>query len=261
VKEQDTLLNFDSLGKFMSCIGIYKILFNSTYTLKFNQHGDIEETDPRYKSNNFLLRANAEVKFHKGFCELLSYMKEPLIDSELVVEVLMILYNIINYDLYELADNIVQLLEIYYKDYRLQARILEEVSGKRWDVKGMIKGFKELNDAKYTAELYNFNRTLRIPQDSQTKFSFKPTIDDFSKILLGKYLSKCESQEEPKNNKTDSIENRIAEIYEKEKRKEERLKLQREKKAIEEVKGCTFKPVLEAKPYSELQTTVIKVRS
>jgi len=260
VKAQEDNIDFDLLGKFMNCIGVYKIIFNSSYTLRLNQDGEIEETDPRYKSNSFLRRASGEAKFHKTFCELLNYMEEPLVNSELVIEILMILYNIIDCDLYELENNIKQLLDIYYKDYRLQAKILEEVSNKNWNVKGIVKAFKELNDGKHMGELYNFNKTLRIPQNTQTKFPFKPTIDEFSKTLLGKYMSKCESQgEELKSRKADSIENRIAEMYEKEKRKEEKLRLEREKKAIEEVKGCTFKPLLKAKAYPESSTPITKV--
>eukprot|EP00826_Nyctotherus_ovalis_P014296 TRINITY_DN13968_c0_g1_i3.p1 TRINITY_DN13968_c0_g1~~TRINITY_DN13968_c0_g1_i3.p1 ORF type:complete len:428 (+),score=121.43 TRINITY_DN13968_c0_g1_i3:23-1285(+) len=220
--------------------GIYKVLFNPSYPVKLGQNNELEDD---VKNKNCALRANAEAIFHKDFCLLLNYARDSSVNCELVVEILMLLFDIIDYDLYTLADNIIQLLDIYYKEYRLKEKVLEG-SEKEWNVKEIVKGFKELNDVKCTVELYNYSKTLRTPKATEEHSCFKPTAEEFSRNPLGKSVSKHASQgaEEIKN-----AEARIISMYEKRKRTEEKLRLEREKQAAKELLGCTFRPTLEAK--------------
>lgn len=250
---EDEYITFDLLGKFMHSIGVYKVLFNPSYSVRLGQKSELEGDA---KNRNCASRANAEAKFHKDFCSLLNYAKDPSVNCELVVEILMLLFDIVDYDLHSLADNIIQLLDIYYKEYRLREKVLEG-SEKEWNVKEVVKDFKELNDVKCTVELYNLSKILRTPKATEEHSCFKPTVDEFSRNPLGKSVSKHGSQgaEETKN-----AEARIVSMYEKRKRTEERLKLEREKQAAKELMACTFRPALEAKFSASLYASISRGR-
>ncbi len=141
---------FDSLGQFMYCIGIYKILFNPSYLVKLGINGEIESTDPRYKSEKFTVRLSKEAEFHTHFWDLLNRTKLPMVDSELVIELVLILFDLGGNELDDLVSSIEQLLAAAYKEYR----VFEEVKtvAPQWTAKELVKAFKALNEAKYTAE-------------------------------------------------------------------------------------------------------------
>ena len=99
-------ISFDILGQFMYNIGIYKILFNPAYCMKLNIDGELETQDERYKSKKFFDRREKEIDFHLHFWKLLNHMKIPMIDGELVLQLVKILYDLGGSSLDELASSI-----------------------------------------------------------------------------------------------------------------------------------------------------------
>ncbi len=87
-------LAFDTLGQFWYNIGIYKVLFNPAYRLRLYQDGTLEATDERFTNDKFLARRESEIDFHLHFWQMMSRGKVPMVDSEAVVELAMILFNL-----------------------------------------------------------------------------------------------------------------------------------------------------------------------
>ena len=67
-----------------------------------------------------------------------------------------------------------------------------------WTVKDLVRTFNELNEAKFTAETCNFLKSHGISATPEPTFSFRPTINEVSKVLAGqnneKYITEIQSR-------------------------------------------------------------------
>jgi len=273
----------EALGEFLHIIGIYKILFNPAYKIQLDSNGNLITSDDRFKSKKFEKRLNRELEHHVQFWQILNRAKLPMIDSKLALDIVLLLYDLGSNPPEELATSIEQLLDTAYKEYKLNEPPRDLISPKtnskeKWTYLKLVKEFKKLNEAKYTAETCNFLKSHGIIQEAEETFTFKPQINEVSKTLdemhTGKYISqmtsKYESEEFGAEQKVENINSlkafetqsehqssnmssktdvntRIMIMYEKQKAKDEKLKVERARKKLEELKDCTFKPVLHTK--------------
>ena len=250
-------INFITLGNYMNSIGVYQILFNPNYGIKLDQNGNIDSKGIKYKSEKFSTRLNKEIQFHKEYSSLLSYMKTPKANCELVVGILMILFDITNNGLDELSNAIGQLLDAAYMEYRLGEGRSEPHVTKAWNTTKLVKLFKSLTESKYIGEIYNFEKAHRPQKAYSEKLKFEPAINSNSEKLSKKYIEKYSSKLQPNDNfkelkhtkSNSNLETRLMIIYERQKQIDKKIKIEQEKKMNDELKECTFKPILESKLY------------
>lgn len=148
----------------------------------------------------------------------------------------------------------------------------------KWTCEKLIKSFKALNECPLLLP----QQIENIDQNQTVDFPFKPTIDNKSKKIANKTMrafdSKCEElspQQTWENNnlmivKSENSRNesafrtggsgvisRVEMMYEKQKETKHKIECLRQELKKEEVKGCTFHPLLYLSPHIKKERKLI----
>ena len=251
---KDGMLTFDMLGRFLHFLRIYKILYNPEFHLHCRPDGEFATKVKGAVSRGFQTRKDQELEFHINLWRLLKRRKGECIDAVVLLE-LLILFSDSGYEsVGELAAYtegkvgvkiVIELLRAAEKGYG-EVESEAETSGMKWTCEQLIKSYKGLNAAP-----------LLIPKakiERMQSFSFNPKINPKSRAIAER--SKCEfnmcrtcksptrTEDIDFDISSNNMDTRVAMMYEKHREIEEKREKMRMKQMEEEVKECTFHPVL-----------------
>ena len=228
------ILTFDMMGKFMRCIGIYKILYNPEYHVLCRPNGEFIYKQTTFKNDKFYTRKDKELEFQINTWGLLKRNHKGYIDAELLIELILLLATsyMDNYDslifdtvkLFKAADNAYGKME-YHGEIHLIC-------------KQLIKSYRELNPGRLI---------ISIPKESiDQELTFHPKINEKSRRMadmnLNNYKLFCNQS---LNISTDSeFDSRIMMMYDKKRAVDDMCEYLRNKKEQNELNECTFKPKL-----------------
>jgi len=206
----------------MYIIGVYKFLFNPSYGCIYAVADDVVPIDPKYIKNKlFSNRIGKEIDFQNNFWKILNRLNLGVIDTRLVTEVLLLLYNLSSNEIEEVSKSIqgnlnkTKSIDVMNSMDRVYTKGLEENieddSGKsNWTYTDLVKKFNELNETKFTGESSRFLwKHNIIKKEGEPNCTFKPKIDEKSEMLadkrLDKFLSETKARTEANNSETGSI--------------------------------------------------------
>ena len=214
-------ITLESLGVFLRYLGIYNVLFNPSYPIKVHKDNNLEITNLPNKNEFILKQLRQELEFHE---HLWRTINRYTITSEGLLELIINLFNPNSHNANRLKENINKALKILNNDVNDE-----------WIVKELIERFNKLRKRK------EFSYAIRSRSISKDIDSFTSMVNEARRIL-------------EQMNKSPSIYTRS---IEKKKQRDEILREEHNKKVKEELKPCTFRPLLRKKNRGSRKESVL----
>eukprot|EP00826_Nyctotherus_ovalis_P064739 TRINITY_DN9502_c0_g1_i3.p1 TRINITY_DN9502_c0_g1~~TRINITY_DN9502_c0_g1_i3.p1 ORF type:complete len:402 (+),score=81.89 TRINITY_DN9502_c0_g1_i3:354-1559(+) len=177
----ERILTFDTLGKLMRLLGIYRVLYNPAYHVLCRPNGD-SAFKHLPSSLSFHSRKDKELEFQVNIWGLLKRKHRGYIDAEVAIELLLLLAAANKESVEMLGECVEELL-------RAADRAYGSVSGDDlgWSCEQLVKAYKELNPGPLIVP--------KLKEPVNASFSFNPRINERSRRLadrsLSHYLSHC----------------------------------------------------------------------